>query len=322
MKILAIGATGFIGSQAVLLLLEAGHDIAVLHRGEKAGALPAEVRRIQGDRNDLTALRPEFERFSPEVVLDVIPYTEEQAKALVQVCRGTAGRVVVLSSADVYRNYDGLRGESAAPPDAVPLGEDAPLRESLYPYRGHDITFRYRDEFDKILVEQTVRHQQHTPGTAQRLPAVHGPGDRHRRIRDYLTRMDSGASSIVLGEAEAAWRWCRGYVGNVAVAIARAVLDDRAAGRCYNVADEPVLSERQWVEEIGKAAGWDGEVKTVPDEELPEELRKPYDWRYDLVLDTGRIREELGFSELFTLPEGLQAAVKWERSQPSEAEET
>ena len=59
MKILAIGATGFIGSQAVRLLLEAGHRVAVLHRGEKPGDLPDEVQRIQGDREALTGLRPE-----------------------------------------------------------------------------------------------------------------------------------------------------------------------------------------------------------------------------------------------------------------------
>lgn len=319
-KILAIGATGFIGSQVVTLLVDAGHEVAVLHRSQAPGRLPGGVRQIRGDRNALPGLRPEIERLSPDVVLDVIPYTEGQARDLVEICRGNAGRIVVLSSADVYRNYDGLRGESSAPPDAVPLAETAPLREELYPYRGHDITFRYREEYDKILVEQTVLHQDHTPATALRLPAVYGPGDRQRRIRDYLDKMDGGASSIVMGEGEAGWSWCRGYVGNVAAAIAGAVTRDRAAGRCYNVADEPTLTERQWIEAIGSAAGWKGEVKTVADPELPEEQRKPFDWRYGLALDTSRIRSELGFHEVFTLPEGLRATVGWERSRPSRSE--
>ena len=44
-------------------------------------------------------------------------------------------RYVVLSSGDVYRNYDGLQRRYDGPPDPTPLSEDAPLREQLYPYR-------------------------------------------------------------------------------------------------------------------------------------------------------------------------------------------
>jgi nucleoside-diphosphate-sugar epimerase len=322
MKILAVGATGFIGSQAVRQLAEMGHEVAVIHRGEKPGDLPAGVERIYGDRDTLVELRPRFETFAADVVLDVYLFTERQAKELIEVCRGTAGRIVVLSSADVYRNYDGLRGESDAAPDPAPLSETAPLRSKIYPYRGHDMSFRYREEYDKILVERTVLGQENPPATVLRLPAVYGPGDRQHRVRDYLARMDSGASTLVLGEAEARWRWCRGYVGNVAAAIALAVGDECAAGKCYNVADEPTLSEREWVEAIGRAAGWEGEIHILPDGELPETDRKPYDWRYHLALDTGRIRTELGFGERFGIEAGLRATVEWERSCPPGPEST
>ena len=116
MRILAVGATGFIGRAAVGRLVERGHDVGVLHRGRTATGLPPGVRVIRGDRNRLDRSRMDIERFAPDVVLDVIPFTERQAHGLVEALRGRAGRVVALSSADVYRNYDGLRRRATAPP--------------------------------------------------------------------------------------------------------------------------------------------------------------------------------------------------------------
>jgi nucleoside-diphosphate-sugar epimerase len=72
MRILLIGGTGFMGPFVVRGLVEQGHDVAVFHRGNARPALPAPVRQIIGDRNDLAAHRAEFERLAPDVVLDLL----------------------------------------------------------------------------------------------------------------------------------------------------------------------------------------------------------------------------------------------------------
>ena len=108
----------------------------------------------RGDRDRLGDLRREFQRFAPDVVCDAILYTEQQARLMIEVLRGVAGRVVAISSADVYRNYDGFRGRATAPPDPVPLSEDTPLRETRFPYRGHQLAFEHAHDYDKINVEQ------------------------------------------------------------------------------------------------------------------------------------------------------------------------
>src|SRR5688500_816811 len=143
MRVLAIGATGFIGLPAVSRLVEQGHEVAVLHRGNPAARLPNDARHIAGDRDRLHESRADIESFAPDVVLDVILYTEQQARELISVCRGRTSRIVALSSADVYRNYDGLRGAPTHAPDPVPLAEDAPCRGSRYPYRDADLEFEY-----------------------------------------------------------------------------------------------------------------------------------------------------------------------------------
>lgn len=314
MKVVAIGATGFIGRHVVPLLVEQGIEVVVLHRGETDADLPDRARHIHGNRNRLDEVKTELERFAPDVVLDAILYSEQQAREMVQAFRGHAGRVVALSSADVYRNYDGLRGKSTAQPDAVPLAEDAPLRDTRFPYRGSGLPFEYANDYEKILVEQVLLNEPDLPATLLRLPAVYGPGDRQHRLRPYLQRMVDGRRGILLEEEQAAWRWTRGYVGNVAAAIALAVADGRSARRVFNVGDEPALSEREWVERIGAAAGWSGRVVAVQPSELPNHLKQPFDWRYELWTDTSSIRDELGYVEPIPLDEALERTVEWERS--------
>jgi nucleoside-diphosphate-sugar epimerase len=84
------------------------------------------------------------------------------------------------------------------------------------------------------------------------------------------------------------------------------------------VGEEPALTERAWVEQIAAAAGWRGEVAVVPDDRLPEPLRQPFDWRYELATDTRRLREDLGYVEPVPMEEALARTAAWERSQPAD----
>ncbi len=314
MNVLVLGGTGFVNAAVVRRLATQGHAVTVFHRGETQANLPASVAHLHGDRTALPAFATEFRRFAPEVALDGICYTEAEARAAVEVFSGLARRLVVLSSADVYRNYDGLRGLATHPPDAAPLAEDAPLRAHLFPYRAHAESPRDRlYDYDKILVERAARSAPDLPATVLRLPAVFGPGDPQQRLAGYLEKMDTGLDKILLEEDQARWRWTRGYVENVAAAIVLAVTDERAAGRTYNVGEAEALTEAAWVRQIGTAAGWQGTVRAVPKEDLPEKDRQPHDWRYHLATDTRRLRDELGFAEPVPHAEALRRTVAWQR---------
>jgi nucleoside-diphosphate-sugar epimerase len=313
MRILIVGGTNFIGPQVVRRLAESGNEVVVFHRGRTEAGLPAGVGRILGDRKDLGNVAGEFRRFAPEVVLDMIPMNQAEARDLVDVFRGICRRVVAVSSQDVYRAYDRVTGRDPGPPDPVPLSEDAPLREKLYPYEREGV-----EDYEKILVERVVMGAPDLPGTALRLPAVYGPGDYQHRLFGYLKRMDDARPAILLGEGMASWRWTHGYVEDVALAIALAVTDERAAGHVYNVgeADPPPWAE--WVRGIGRAAGWGGEVVIVPDDRLPQHLDWGLDTEQCWVADTTRIRRELGYREEISREEALRRTVEWERAHPPE----
>ncbi len=290
-----------------------GHEVALFHRGRTVADLPEGVEHIPGDRRNLRGFAGEFRRFAPEVVLDMIPMNEGEARDLVDVFRGFCRRVVAVSSQDVYRAYDRVTGRHPGPPDPVPLTEDSPLRERLYPYEREGV-----EDYEKILVERVVMGTPGLPGTVLRLPAVYGPGDYQHRLFEYLKRMDDGRAAILLGEGMAPWRWTHGYVEDVASAIALAVIDERAAGCVYNVGEADPPSWAGWVRGIGDAAGWDGEVVVVPDARLPKHLDWGLDTEQHWIADTSRIRQELGYREEIPREEALRRTVEWERAHPPE----
>jgi nucleoside-diphosphate-sugar epimerase len=246
-------------------------------------------------------------------VLDTIAYTEKDALALVAVFRGIARRAVVLSSQDVYAPYGRLLGLEGGQPDPRPSSEESPLRTELFPYRAkaagpEDIGYDY----EKILVERAAAADPGLPATILRLPCVYGPRDPHHRVGQVLSRLAAG-EPFRIDRAKAAWRWTRGYVENVAEAIARAVTDPSAEGRVYNVGEEIALSESDWTRRIAAAADVAIEILEVERDALSPGLAERFDFAHDLVGDTRRIREELGYREVADRDSALAASVAWER---------
>lgn len=323
MRILVIGGTGFIGPAVVTSLVERGHDLALFHRGQTMADLPQKVQHILGDRRNLAEFVGPFQRFAPEVVLDMWPQFEHDARGVVGLFTGLARRTVAISSQDVYRAYGRVRGVEPGEPDPVPLGEDAPLRERLYPYRREtprrqDDPDSWMDEYEKILVERIYMGAANLPGTILRLPMVYGPRDNQHRFFDWLKRMDDQRPAILLDERVASWRWTRGYVENVAAAIALAVVDERAGGHIYNVGELESPTWMEWARKTAQVVGWQGALLMVPPERLPAHLVSQLDTRQHLVTESSRIRQELGYTEPVALDEALQRTIAWERANPPE----
>jgi nucleoside-diphosphate-sugar epimerase len=319
MKALLIGGTGFMGPHVARFLVEQGHQVAVFHRGR---ARTEGVQQMVGDRNALANSIPEFRRFAPDVVVDLILSSERQARDLMSAMRGVTARVVALSSGDVYRAAAILHGLDPGPLQPVPLTEDSELRRNRNPYPPEALAmlrnvFPWLDnEYDKIPVEQVVMGDSEIRGTVLRLPMVYGPGDLLHRLHPILKRIDDGRTAILMQQEAAQWRGLRGYVENVAAAIALAAASPQAAGRIYNVTETEFYSDLEWAQHVGRIAGWNGKVIALPKEQTPPHLQIAHNAAQHWTASSARIRAELGYSEPISLDTALERTIAWERANP------
>jgi nucleoside-diphosphate-sugar epimerase len=324
MRILILGGTGFLGPPIVERLIRCGHEVTVFHRGGGLPGVLTGVPRVLGDRNHLGQQADDFRRLRPDVVVDVLAFTEKQAQGLVDVFRGVAGRIVVLSSGDVYRANDILFRRVEGPIEPAPLIETSPLRERLFPYRGMPVPAAYGIEwgdYDKILVERIMLDEPGLPATVLRLPMVYGPGDfqgRKRRFSAYLKRMDDGRDAILLDRRTADWRAPWGYTENIAEAVRLAVESDRAAGQIYNLCELDRPDMLSWVREVAAATGWTGRIVLADEPCPPPNLPGHLNLDQHLDMDSGKIRSELGYREIVTRQEALGRTIAWDRSHPAE----
>jgi nucleoside-diphosphate-sugar epimerase len=296
-----------------------GHDVTVAHRGETEADLPESIRHIHHPalgylhHEFIAGAADELRRVEPEVVAHMIPGNEVDARAVMNTFRGVAHRAVGISSIDVYRAYGRLHLVEPGPPDPVPLTEDSPLRERLF---AEQLIWPGSPPVEKILAEREILGDRDLPGTILRWGMVYGPGDQQHRLHNYLAPMDAGRPVMLMEERAHRWRWSRAYSENVAAAVVAAVTDERATGRVYNVAEKDALSESEWAGEIAKAAGWNGRVVSIPRDRAPAHLVLERGFDQDWIVDTSRIRAELGYSEEVTRDEALRVTVDWERRNP------
>src|SRR2546428_990435 len=320
MRVLVIGGTGFIGRHVVRHLINMGHYVVVFHRESREASLPPGVQHLHGDRDDLAACLRDFREITPDVViLMVIPQgNDHNAQHFVSTFKGIAQRSVVTTSRDVYRAFSRLWRLETGPPDPVPLTEESPLRERLYPYRDL-VDDRAWHDYDDVLVERAVMSEPQLPATVLRLPVIYGPEDHHfHRGFPYLKRMDDQRPAILLDAERPKWRDSRGYVEDAAWAIALAATNQRAEGRIFNVAPLRTLTEAEWGERIGRGVGRQGEIVTGTRARLPKHLVRDLDYHHDLALSSERIRSELGYSERVRFEVGLRKTVDWQRANPPE----
>ncbi|PYL55532.1 MAG: NAD-dependent dehydratase [Verrucomicrobia bacterium] len=352
MRILIIGGNGFIGKPLVRQLNEQEHSVAVFHRGKGKEALPAEVEEIIGDRRELGNYRGAIREFAPEVVIDLILSSGKQAEKLIETVRGIGfregnhrlksglPRIVAISSMDVYRACGVLHGSEPGPLEPLPLTEESPLRKTTQTYpmerlqQLQNVFGWIDDSYDKVAVERAIgsasdvaecqseaeagRYRSRfgnggISATILRLPMVYGPGDHLRRLFPIVKRIEDRRPAILYSEAVAAWRSPRGYVENVAAAIALAATSSQAAGRIYNVAEQKSFSELEWAQKIADRMDWQGRFVILPRERTPENLLMPGNFAQHWVASSERIRRELGYEELVKTDEAIRRTIEWER---------
>ena len=124
MHIVIIGGTGHVGTYMVPRLVEAGHEVTVVSRGQRDPYTPhgawAQVHRVTADRTAQEAdgtFGPKIRNLAPDAVIDMISFTPESTQHLVEALRGQVQYFLHCSTCWVH-------GKTTS----IPISEDEPRR--------------------------------------------------------------------------------------------------------------------------------------------------------------------------------------------------
>ncbi|MGB9280352.1 MAG: NAD-dependent epimerase/dehydratase family protein [Pseudonocardiaceae bacterium] len=314
MRAVVTGGAGFIGSNIVDGLVDAGAEVLIvddLSRGSRVNlelALSRTARLVEVDVRDGLAVEEAFRSFRPELVfhlaaqIDVRVSMDEPARdAAVNVL----GSVNVFAAAHavgarrVVNTSTGgaIYGESAVVPtsETVPADPVSAYGLSKLTAEGYARWFHRMHGLDVVTLRYgNVYGPRQDPRCdagviaifcdrvlAGRRPTIYGDG---RQTRDYVFVADIVAANL---------------------ATARAV---EPAHREYNVGTGTEVTVRELAQAVAVAAGVDP-VDFEPDfaPARSGELRRS-------CLDVTRARSDLGLPTPTPLPEGLARTVEWIRS--------
>lgn len=124
MKILVLGGTKFFGKRLVHNLLEDGHEVTVVSRGQTEDDFGDSVHRLIADRQDSGQLAKAIGDSMYDVVYDQIGYNPRDAKAAVDALTGHVGRFVFTSTGAVYPHKETLITEADFDAQSYPIDMD------------------------------------------------------------------------------------------------------------------------------------------------------------------------------------------------------
>lgn len=294
MKALLIGGTGLVGPNVIQEISAgfAGAQISTITRSGKS--LFAEAS-FKADRNDGEAFAAILAETKPDILIDMIPFTAQDAHTTANIVKKMMPTlpVIALSSIDIYAAYAKLHNTENIGYQNCPITETMTLRQKP----GAEGA-----KYDKLNVEKIYRETLQNI-TILRLPATYGWPDTSR-ISSYLDPILADEKSITITKTMANWKFSRCLNKNAAHAIFKSIEASQLGLHIYNIAEEAPYSEREWCQKIARLCGWNGEIIIAGnDEDL-------IDFKQDFYVSSQKIRTELGFTEKYDPDAGLADTIR------------
>jgi nucleoside-diphosphate-sugar epimerase len=298
-RTLVLGGTGLISTAITRQLLDRGDRVTLLNRGSGAPVFADAVTTITGDRAEERALRAAWDAHGDghDAVVDMLCYTEQDARAAVGAFGGTAARYVMCSTVDVYTK----------PARRLPVDE----QHERQPAR----SFRYA--YDKARAEEVLLAAHRLgdlPVTILR-PAATYVDHAVPSIGSFdlaVERLTAGAPVILHGDGSS--RWAAAHRDDVARAFVAATART-PEGRAYNVTGHEALTFEHYWRAVADALGVTPTFVKIPASVLGEVAPKAAHWcvenfQYDNVYDCGAAAADLGFASTVPWAEGIAKGLE------------
>jgi nucleoside-diphosphate-sugar epimerase len=315
MEILVIGGTGPTGPYIVNGLVERGHRVSILHTGRhEVDALPPEgvVPHLHADPFD----QDSFTSAIAGRTFDVVFAMYGRLRMLVEVLVGRTPRLFTIGGVPVY---PGFSNDTDRFPAGMRLG--TPEEDAFAPLGRFERTtladLRQRggrsEKVAKIVESEALVFARHPDATHFRYPYIYGPNQVVPREWSMVKRALDSRRTLILADGGRSLETAV-YVENVAHAVLLAVDQiDVSAGRVYNVSDDELFCRRQQAEIVADELGHTFEFVN-----LPYEVARPayptlqHHSSEHRVVDTARIRTELGYADQVAPLDALRRTVRWQ----------
>lgn len=324
LNVLVTGATGFVGSHVVDVLLERGHSVSFIARATSnmRWLEGKPVQRVDGSLFDLHSLKDAVA--GADVVIHVAGLTAARNEA--EFLRGN--RDATQNLVDAIRTYhpgltrylhlSSLAVSGPSKDSEHPKVEDEPL---------HPITAYGRT---KKLAEDIVRGMTEVPWTIVRPPAVYGPRD--SAILTFFQAVDKGLATFIGFDEK---RVSLVHVRDLARGIVDAAFAPVAAGQIYNISSDETYTWPEVASLTGAILGKRRLIKVRLPHTLvlgiagvsgafTKMLGKPSVLDYEKGVDiiqkywtcsNAKARRDLGYRQEISLKDGLSDTVQWYREQ-------
>jgi nucleoside-diphosphate-sugar epimerase len=312
-KALVVGGVGVTGTIIVEELLRRDYDVTVLHRGVHEADLSRRVKHIHADPHWREDLQPALEGQTYDLVVGVYGRLRFVAETLL----GRTPRMISIGGAmAVYKGWMPITAEN--PWDRM---EDSPLfvREDnpLARLPGVDSFSRQVRDSEDFVME--AHRAGHFNATHLRYPIVYGPLHLGPPEWAIIRRVRDGRRRLILPGAGASLL-SRGFSRNLVHAIMLAHdHPDTSAGQIYNICDDGLLSNRQWVGLLSQILGHEFELVDVPFNFLPKGFRATATqllYPFHRVMDSSKIKSQLGYRDIVSVEQALEETVKWYTDHP------
>jgi nucleoside-diphosphate-sugar epimerase len=308
MKIAIIGATGHVGSYLVPRLVELGHEVTAVSRGRREAYRThtawREVRLVTLDREALEAdgtFAGKIRALSPDIVIDMICFSAESARPLVEVLNGAVQHYLACGTIWVH-------GHSTI----VPATENLPRK----PFGEYGIR---KQAMERYLLNTarlegfpaTVLHPGHIVGEGW--PPLNPAGNFNPRVFEILARGEEltlpnlGLETVHHVHAD-----------DVAQGFIKAIESWRSAvGENFHLVSPAALTLRGYAEHMAFWFGKEAKLHFLPWEKWREDVseedaRMTWDHiAHSPNCSIEKARRLLGYAPRYTSLEAVCESVRW-----------
>ncbi len=308
MRIVIIGGTGHIGTYLVPRLLLKGHEVIVVSRNQRqpyhAGPEWARVQMIEIDREreeQTGSFGPMIRALGADVVIDLICFTLESARALVEALRGGVRHFLHCGTIWIY-------GHS----EVVPTTEDMPRKPfGEYGVQKAAIEAYLLDEARRNGFPATALHPGHIvgPGWAPLNPAGHFNVKVFEKLAkgEELILPDMGLATVHHVHAD-----------DVAQLFELAMTSwSQSVGESFHAVSPAAVTLRGYAEAVAGWFGREANLKYLPWDEWKktvseEDARATYDHvAHSPCASIEKARRLLGYAPRYSSLQGVREAVAW-----------